>query len=98
MINKEEAKIDAWTAIAELVGKEYFQQHFDNACHSYPDEQYDDLEYEYFIGFEGDSTTGLWKVFAKVSVNRNTENVTFLDYRTPDGNRMENPPKPISFT
>lgn len=98
MINKEEAKIDAWTAISELVGKDYFLSHFDTACHSYPDDQYDDLEYEYFIGFEGDFETGLWNVFARVLVNRETEAVTLLDYRTPDGNRMENPIKPTSFT
>lgn len=56
-----------------------------------------DTEYEYFIGFEGDNTTNKWTVFARVSVNRKTKVVTFLDYKTPDGKRMENPVKPISF-
>ena len=97
MINKEEAKIDAWVAIADLVGNEYFKEHFDTACQAYPDEQYDEVDYEYFMGFEGDDDTGLWKVFAKVSVNRETEKVIFLDYKTPEGKRMENPIKPISF-
>ena len=97
MINKEEAKVDAWGAIADLVGKEYFKEKFDFACHSYPDEQYDDVEYEYFIGFEGNDSTGIWDVFARVSVNRETEEVTILDYKTPDGKRMENPVKPTSF-
>ncbi len=36
MINKEEAKVDAWVAIADLVGKEYFKERFDSACHAYP--------------------------------------------------------------
>jgi hypothetical protein len=97
MINKEEAKVDAWVAISDLVGKEYFTNHFENSCHSYPDESYDDVDYEYFIGFESDADTGLWSVFAKVSVNRENEVVTLLDYKTPDGKRMENPVKPISF-
>ena len=49
------------------------------------------------MGFEGDNETGLWTVFARVSVNRETEKVTFLDYKLPNGNRMENPIKPTSF-
>ena len=47
MINKEEAKVDAWVAIAELVGKEYFRSHFESSCQSYPDEQSDDIDYEW---------------------------------------------------
>lgn len=35
--------------------------------------------------------------FAKVLVNRETKEVRFLDYKTPDGERMMNPPSPISF-
>ena len=97
MINKEEAKIDAWIAIAELMGKEYFQKHFDGSCQSYPPEESEDVEWEYFLGFEGDEETGLWSVFARVLVNRETEQVTFLDYKTPDGKRMPNPLKPTSF-
>ena len=49
------------------------------------------------MGFEGDDETGKWTVFARVSVNRETEEVTFLDYKLPDGKRMENPIKPTSF-
>ena len=78
MLIKDEAKVDAWGAIADLFGVDY-----------------DDVEYEYFMGFE--SEEGLWTVFAKVLVNRETKEVTFLDYKTPDGKRMENPIKPISF-
>lgn len=96
MLNKDEAKVDAWGAIADLFGVEYFRTHFENACQAYPDDKYDDVEYEYFMGFE--SKDGTWTVFAKVSVNRETKEVAFLDYKTPDGKRMENPPKPISYT
>ena len=95
MLNKDEAKVDAWGAIADLFGVDYFRAHFEDACQSYPDDQYDDVEYEYFMGLEGEE--GLWTVFAKVLVNRETKEVTFLDYKTPDGKRMENPIKPISF-
>lgn len=97
MINKEEAKVDAFVAIANLVGLDYFRAHIEKACESYPTDNYDDMDWEYFIGFEGDDETGLWTVFARVSVNRETEEVTFLDYKTPDGHRMDNPIKPTSF-
>ena len=95
MLNKDEAKVDAWGAIANLFGVDYFRAHFEDACQSCPDDKYDDVEYEYFMGFEGEE--GLWTVFAKVLVNRETKEVTFLDYKTPDGKRMEKPIKPISF-
>ncbi|MCR4929397.1 MAG: hypothetical protein K5988_05315 [Lachnospiraceae bacterium] len=98
MLNKTEAKIAACGAIAELFGISYFKAHIQDACEAYPAEEYDDIEYEYFLGFEGDSKTGLWTSFAKVLVNRETKECTFLDYRTPDGKRMDNPIKPISFT
>ena len=97
MINKEEAKVDALVAIANLVGLDYFRAHIEKACESYPTDNYDDVDWEYFLGFEGDDETGLWTVFARVSVNRETEEVTFLDYKTPDGHRMDNPIKPTSF-
>lgn len=97
MINKEEAKVDAFVAIANLVGLDYFRAHIEKACESYPTDNYDDVDWEYFLGFEGDDETGLWTVFARVSVNRETEEVTFLDYKTPDGHRMDNPIKPTSF-
>ena len=95
MINKEEARIDAWVAIANLFGKEYFQEHFNGSCQSYPTDDYDGVDYDYFLGFEDDEETNKWTVFARVSVNRETEKVTFLDYKTPDGVRMENPIKPV---
>ena len=54
-----------------------------------------------FFGFddvdEGDENDYKWKVFARVSVNRNTGKITFLDYKLPNGKRMENPIKPTSF-
>lgn len=79
------------------MGKEYFRNHFEGSCQAYPTDDRDDIDYEYFLGFEGDDETGLWTVFARVSVNRETKKVTFLDYKTPDGKRMENPIKPTSF-
>ena len=97
MLNKDEAKVLAWITIAELFGKDYFKSHFEGACGSYPSDEYDEVEYEYFLGFEGNDKTGNWTVFARVLINRETRECTFLDYRTPDGVRMENPIKPISF-
>ena len=97
MINKETAAAIAYLSIADLVGRNYFRSHFKDVCHGYPTNDNEDIEYEYFMGFEGNDETGKWTVFARVSVNRETEEVTFLDYKLPDGKRMENPIKPTSF-
>ncbi|SEL02746.1 hypothetical protein [Ruminococcus albus] len=97
MINKDTAAAIAYLSIADLVGRDYFRSHFNDVCHCYPSNDCDDLEYEYFMGFEGNAKTGVWTVFARVSVNRETEKVTLLDYKLPNGNRMENPIKPTSF-
>ncbi len=96
MINKENAAAIAYLAIADLVGKDYFRSHFKGSCHAYPCPD-DDIDYEYFLAFEGDLKSNLWTVFARVSVNRETEKVTILDYKLPNGKRMENPIKPTSF-
>lgn len=95
MINKYEARIEAWTLISELFGNEYFRRHFNDSCESYPTDDNDDAIFDYFMGFESDSSTKLWTVFARVSVNRETKEAHFLDYKTPDGRRMDNPPSPI---
>jgi hypothetical protein len=95
MITKAEAQAETWIAIADIVDAEYFRIYFDGSCHSYPDESYDDIDYEYFIGLEGDKEANLLTVFARVCVNRKTEEVTLLDYRTPDGTRMKIPIKPV---
>ena len=97
MQNKTEAKMLATIEIAKKLGVEYVKAHLNGLCESYPTDDYDDVDWEYFLGFEGDYETGLWTVFARVSVNRETEEVTFLDYKTPAGHRMENPIKPTSF-
>jgi len=97
MLNKFEAKIVACGAIADLFGVEYFKSHIEESCESYPSDEYDERDFEYFLGFEGDESTGLWTVFARVLVNRDTKECTFLDYKTPDGKRMDNPIKPTSF-
>lgn len=95
MINKNEAKIEAWKAISDLFGNEYFRTHFEDSCESYPTDDDDDINFEYFMGFEADSSTHLWTVFARINVNRDTGVATFLDYKTPKGLRMDNPPKPV---
>lgn len=97
MLNIVETQMLATIEIANLLGVEYVKAHLSDACRAYPPDSDDDVEYEYFLGFEGDDETGLWTVFARVSVNRETEKVTFLDYKTPDDKRMENPLKPTSF-
>ncbi len=97
MWNKDEAKIAALLFVADLFGKDYIKSHISDSCESYPSNEYDEVEYEYFIGFEGNVDTNLWTVFARVLVNRETKVCSFLDYKTPDGNRMENPIKPTSF-
>ena len=96
MLSTFEAKMYACGAIAEVVGVDYFRSHIKEACQSYPTDEAE-VDYEYFLGFEGNEETGLWTVFGRVSVNRETEEVTMLDYKTPDGHRMENPVMPISF-
>ena len=76
-----------------------FEEYRDKICSWYI--EYDDVEYEYFIGFDdiddADENDYKWKVFARVSVNRETGEVTVLDYKLPNGKRMENPIKPTSF-
>ena len=96
MLTKEQAIADAWLAIAELVGKEYFRTHFESSCQSYPDEDSDEANFEYFLAFEGDEKMGLWTVYARVSVNRETGKITLLDYKLPNGMSMENPVKPVN--
>ena len=95
MICKEEARMIAIIKIAELMGVDYFKKHRKEACEGYTID--DEVEYEYFLGFEMHEVTKLWTVFARVSVNRETEEAIFLDYKTPDGHRMENPIKKTSF-
>ncbi len=97
MWNKDEAKVAALIFIAEFFGKDYVKAHIADACEAYPADIYDDVEYEYFLGFEGAEDANLWTVFARVLVNRETKECIFLDYKTPDGKRMENPIKPTSF-
>ena len=97
MWNKDEAKVAALLFVADSFGKDYVKTHISDACESYPTDDYDEVEYEYFLGFEGDDNTGLWTVFARVLVNRETKECIFLDYKTPNGVRMENPIIATSF-
>lgn len=79
--------------IAEIIGKDYFRENYENSIKTELVNPKND--YPYFIGFEGDNEKNLWTVFAYVNVDRATESVTILDYRLPDGTRMENPIKPV---
>lgn len=97
MWNKDEAKIAALLFISDFFGKEYVKSHISDSCESYPSDGDNEVEYEYFLGFEGNDDTNNWSVFARVLVNRETKECSFLDYKTPDGIRMSNPIKPISF-
>lgn len=94
MLNKFEVKIVACNAIANLFGIDYFKGHISNSCEAYSDDE--EIDSMYFLGFENDEK--YWTVFAKVSVNRETREVSFLDYKTPDGERMKDPVSPISYT
>ena len=49
----------------------------------------------FFCGFQGDDKINKWIIFARISVNRMTEQVIFLDYKLPNGKRMEQPLKPV---
>ena len=97
MWNKDEAKIAAIVFIADHFGKDYVKSHISNACEAYPTDDSNEVEYEYFVGFEGDEGSNLWTVFARVLVNQETKECRFLDYKTPDGKRMDNPIRPTSF-
>jgi len=94
MLNDNEAKIVATVKIAELMGFDYTKEHIISSCEAFPEND-DEIHFEYFLGFEGDDEKDLWTVFARVLVNRESQEVTYLDYKTPDGKRMENPIKPV---
>lgn len=97
MINCDEAKVLAWKTISEVVGLDYFRANFETACEAQTPNNDDDPLFDYFLGFDGDDDSNKWSVFVKVVVNRETQTVEIMDYKTPDGIRMENPPHPISF-
>ena len=97
MLNEFDSKIIACGAIADVVGDDYFKLHYKDACEAYTTDSFEKNYFEYFLGFEGDSESGNWDVFVKVSVDREAKKVIYLDYKTPDGKQMENPIKPISF-
>jgi hypothetical protein len=97
MISIDEAKIIATVEIAKIMGFEYTKQHIGSATESFPIDEPDKKDFEYFLAFEGDEETGNWTVFGRVSVDRETQKVTFLDYKLPDGTRMENPISPVRW-
>lgn len=96
MLTIGDAKAEAILTIVKLFGKEYVKNKFNDACIAFPES--DDINYEYFCGFEGDVLTNKWNVFARVLVNRETGDTIFLDFKLPDGTRMKNPLKPVLYS
>lgn len=86
-----------WKTISEVVGLDYFRANFKSACEAQMPNNDGVLIFDYFLGFDGDDDSNKWSVFVKVVVNRETQVVEIMDYKTPDGIIMENPPYPISF-
>ncbi|MCC8069228.1 MAG: hypothetical protein LIO71_05705 [Ruminococcus sp.] len=93
MLSDNACRIKSVLKIAELFGNEYVRKNFPNSCTAYTNDF--EENYEFFCGFQGDSKTNKWLVFARISVNRITEKVIFLDYKLPNGERMEQPLKPV---
>ena len=94
MLTNNACKIKSILRIAELFGNEYVKENYPNSCIAYTVDNNNE-EYEFFCGFQGDDKTNEWIIFARISVNRMTEQVIFLDYKLPNGKRMEQPLKPV---
>lgn len=94
MLSNNACRIKSILKIAELFGNEYVKENYHNSCTAYTNDDNDE-EYEFFCGFQSDNKTNKWLIFARVSVNRITEQVIFLDYKLPNGKRMEQPLKPV---
>ena len=82
-------------AAAELFGKAYIKANIRNACASITCQTVNECR-EHFLGFESEGE--LWTVFVYMAVNVYTGKVRFLDYRLPDGTRMENPPRRVRLS
>lgn len=53
MLTDEQAKITALRAVAKLLGEDYLQSRFKGSCHSYTPWNKVNVNFDYFIGFEG---------------------------------------------
>lgn len=80
--------------MAELFGKPYLQKNMFNGEGAEARSWNGDY-FEYFVSFKGDRATNKWLEFAYVRVHKETGEAEFLDYRLPDGTRMENPIKRV---
>lgn len=89
MMSRADAKAAGIIFIADLFGRDYVKRTFQKSCQAYPDD--DETDFEYFVGFESENDR--WSVYALVSVNRVTKEVSFLNYRLPNGETMPNPIK-----
>ncbi len=96
MLSIGDAKAVTIRKIVELFGKEYVRENLKNALVAYPES--DEMIYEFFCGFESNFETNKWTVFARISVNRKTHDIQFLDYKLPNGERMKNPIKPVVYS
>lgn len=95
MLSIGDTRAKAVLEMAKLFGREYIKANFKRACTAYPESE--EVLYEYFCGFECDEDTNKWIVFARVLVNRESGEATFLDYKLPNGERMAKPIKPVRF-
>ena len=96
MISKNGAQICGFNLVGSIFPEDYLKNKYKNACCMISDEY--NGEYEYFLGFDSDSSSHLWKVFASVSINADTGKAQFLDYRLPSGCRMKNPIKRVRLS
>ena len=97
MTTTKNAAAIAIIKIADLFGNDFVRTNFKDACISYPPDDYKEAEFDFFCGFTGDERKNAWTVFAYVRVDRGTREAVLLDYKLPNGERMENPIKPIRF-
>ena len=94
-----DAMAKAILLIADKFGKEYVKNSFAKACVAITDfSKETDAHFEYFCGFSGDRKEDKWTVFARVRIDCETGDATFLDYRLLNGKRMEKPIKPVRYS
>ena len=88
------AKIIGTLEMAKLFGDEYIRQNAIGAAESISEKI--DGEIRYFLGSRGDAS-GSWTEYALVGVDPANDKARFLDYKLPDGKRMEKPIVPIPY-
>ena len=96
MISKNGAQICGFNLIGSIFPADYLKENCKNAGCMISDVY--DGKYEYFLGFESDTKSHIWTVYASVSINADNGNAIFLDYRLPSGLRMKNPVKRVRLS